>query len=311
MARIAWHYHFGDRTQEEIARLLHISRTRVARGLARAREEGIVQVQVFHPVLNCLRIEQELKARFDLHDAMVVPSQTSGDVRDIIGKAGAEYLARILRDGDLLGTAWGTTVHAVARHLSRRQLPNLSIVLLLGGLSSVTPDMDAFDLARTMAGKCGGRCFYLHVPAIVDSSEIREAIISDASVRNALDLARSVSKAILGIGDTTNEAAMLRAGFLDVVKMAELRARGAVGDILGRFFDAQGVPVQSDLNDRTIGLGLDDVKRIPTKIAVSGGHRKVRPILGAIRGGYVDILITDEETAQAILRLQAQTAAGE
>lgn len=302
LARIAWHYYRDGKTQEEIGRLLGMSRQRVLRALSQARELGIVQIRVEHPAVSCLELEARLKQVFGLPEAVVVPAPASArPAVGEVGRAAADYLVRIVRPGDVLGTAWGRTVHHVVQHLPRKVVPGLKVVLLLGALAKGPAGMDTFDLAQGVADHLGATCTFVYAPAIVDSAEIRAAIVQDSTIRAALGLARHATKAILGIGDTTDQAALIQAGLLTPAMMAALRARGAAGDILARFFDTHGRPLRSELDDRIIGLDLDALRQIPMKIAVAHGPTKVAAILGALRGRHIDVLITDEGTAAAVL----------
>lgn len=302
VVRVSWLYYSQGMTQVAIAEHLGIARSRVLRALAVAQETGLVQFHLNHPLFNCLSIERELKDTFQLRDAMVVPTPPDPRlVREAVGQAGALYLQKTLSSGDVLGCAWGNTVNAAVQNLQPRRLKNFSVVMALGGLTTVTAGMNPIDMVRTIASKTEGQCYYLPVPAIVDSKAVRDVLLTDQGIRTAFSIARSANKLLVGIGDTTDHAAVIDMGFLNPAKMAELRGKGAVGDILARYFDKDGRPVKSDLEDRIVGLSLEDVRQVPTVIAVAGGPSKVAPILGALRGRYVDVLITDETTAQQLL----------
>src|SRR5579884_1957230 len=271
LARIAWHYYRDDMTQQAIGARLGMSRQRIMRALRRARELGIVDIRLEHPSLARLALEKRLTERF-------------------------------VRPGEILGTSWGRTLHEVAVCLPRRPVRNLSVVLLNGALVRGPTGHGAFDLASAIADRFQAKLTCLLVPAIVDSAGIRRAITSDRAVAEALALARRATKAILGIGDVTDDAALIRAGALTRSGMAHLRALGAVGDILGRFYDLHGRPVGGGLDDRVIGLTFPELHRIPLRIAVAAGPSKVPAILGALRGGHVNVLVSDEATVRGVLR---------
>lgn len=306
MARVAWLYYEEGLTQQQIAKRLGVTRLRVNKLLSRAREEGVVQIHIVGPMAGCFSLEAKLKDGFGLKDCIVVPTPEDAKmVRSVIGAACANYLAKSLHEGDVLGTAWGSTVFEVARYLKPIKVADLSVVLLLGGLTNDPPSVNPFDIAKTVADKCGGKCYYLFAPSIVDSREIRDAIMSDGRLRSTFEIARQAKKALLGVGEATENAVLVRTGFINASKMTELRLKGAVGDLLGRFFDIHGRPIESDINDRVIGLTLEEVRDIKLTIGVAGGPSKVRPILGALRGKYLDVLVTDEQTAGAVLAANA------
>ena len=302
MARVAWLYYEEGLTQQQIAKRLGITRLRVNKLLSNARKEGVVQIRIVGPMAGCFALETKLKTEFGLQNCIIVP--TPDDplmIRDMIGIACANYLTKSLTSGDVLGTAWGSTVFDVARHLKSMEIDNFSVVSLLGGLTNDPPSLNPFDIAKTVADKCGGKCYYLFAPSIVDSREIRDAIMSDGRFRSTFEIAQKASKALLGIGEATEDAILVKTGFINASKMAELRLKGAVGDLLGRFFDIDGRLIEDDINDKVIGLSLEDIRTIDVVIGVAGGSSKIRPILGALRGRHINVLITDEVTAQSVL----------
>lgn len=304
LARIAWYYYRDGKTQQEIGVLLGMTRQRVMYALRRAQNTGIVEIRLEHPSAARLNLEKQLRTLFGLTDCVVVPTPSSfGRAREEVGRAAAQYIARVVRPGEVLGTSWGRTLHEVAVHLPRLSIPGLSVVLLNGALAHGPVGMGPFDLASAIGDRFGAPCTFLLVPAVVDSQQIRKAIISDGAIADALMLARRAHKAVLGIGSVADDAALVEAGVLTPEAMSSLRARGAVGDVLGRFYDLLGRPVDSEIDDRVIGLDRTELQRIPTRIAVAEGAVKVPGILGALRGGYANVLITDEATAQAVLRL--------
>ena len=301
MARIGWLYYHQGLTQQDIADRLGLSRVKVLRLLARAREEGIVQIRIDHPSLRFVELEERLRQVFGLKDAVVVPTgETEQQTREALGQFGAIYLERTLGPGDTIGTAWGVTLREVARHLRPLSLADVTVVQLMGGLNAgglINP----LDIARLVAEKLHGQVQMLYTPAFVDSEEIRDALLSDHRIAQTLRAGASVGAALVGIGDVSHESSLVRWGALTETELDEAVRRGAVGDILGRHFDAAGRPVESPLSRRVIGLPLEALRRIPRVIAFAGGERKAAAILGALRGGYVDVLVTDEAAARRVL----------
>jgi len=277
---------------------------KVVRLLARAREEGIVQIRVDHPSLRFVELEEKLRQVFGLKEAIVVPSgETEEQTREAIGQFGAMFLERSLAPGDVIGTAWGVTLREVARHLRPLSIPGITVVQLMGGLNAgglINP----LDIARAVADKLQGTVQMLYTPAFVDSASIRAALLSDHRVAQTLRAGASATKALVGIGDVSGESSLVRWGALSTGELDEAVRRGAVGDILGRHFDAYGRPIESPLAERIIALSLESLRTIPQVIAFAGGRRKADAILGALRGRYVHVLITDEATARLVLERQ-------
>lgn len=301
MARIGWMYYYQGLTQQDIGNRLGLSRVKVLRLLARAREEGIVQIRIDHPSLRYMELEEQLRQAFGLQDAIVAPTgETDTQTREAIGQFGAMYLERTLAPGDSIGTAWGVTLREVARHLRPLSLADVTVVQLMGGLNAgglINP----LDIARLVAEKLHGQLQMLYTPAFVDSRDIRNALLSDHRVAQTLRAGASVKRALVGIGDVTARCSLVRWGAVTLPELEEAVHRGAVGDILGRHFDARGKPVDSPLSERIIGLPLPALREIPQVVAFAGGPHKVDAIFGALRGGYVDVLVTDEDTARRVL----------
>lgn len=305
MFRIAWMYYQEGMTQQAIARQLGISRFKVMDYLALAKAEGIVQITLNGSPFNCLSLEQELKERLGMEDAVVIPTPTDIQMlKPMLGQACAQHLSQLLEPGMLLGTAWGTTVYEVGEHIQAQPEKKISVITLLGGLTynELSVILNPFDVAIKIADKLGGHCHFILAPAIVDSSEIRSALVKDKRISHSLDMAASVDIALIGLGATSEDAAMLKMGFVKQETLDDLKSKGAVGDILGRYFDRQGEQVSSSLDERVIGLSLEQLGRVKKVVAVAGGKEKILPILGALKGKYINGLVTDEETAQDVLK---------
>lgn len=302
LVRVAWLYYKEGLTQAEVAKRLNTTRARIVKALNVALSESLVEINLRHPRYNLLALEAQLVDAFGLDDAVIVPTpEDASHLKKSLAQAGALYLQRTLRDGDVVGAAWGSTVHGVAEHLAPMTLRNISVVMLLGGLSTAINEFNPNDTSRLIAEKLSARCFYMPVPAIVGSAELKDFLLRDSLIKAAFEMARYANRLLVGIGDTTDEARLLRTGFIDAPSLHKLCARGAVGDLIARYFDAQGQGVGHEMDDRIMGLDLDDLRERDNVIAVAGGAAKVDAILGAMRGGYVDIIVTDEVSASAVL----------
>lgn len=309
LMRVTWMYHVEGVTQGAVADAFGISRARVIRLLQQAADEGLVRTQLSGQYFNCLREADRLIATFSLKDAMVVPTPADpAALKSALGRAGALYLERVLADGMTVATAWGTTLLEVAKALPPMPLNAVSVVMMLGGLSRNLPALNPNDIARRVAESVSGRMFSLFAPALVDDPRLRELLMQDSNVKAPLDLVRASQVALLGVGTTEPTSTLVETGVLSDFEMQALRAKGAVGDILARFFDVDGRPVDSTLNGRVVGLELEDVRAIPTTILVAGGQDKTKALLGALCGGYVTNLITDEASAQRLLELERSEA---
>ncbi len=303
------YYELGQ-NQQQIADRLETSRSSVSRMIKEARDLGIVEIRIHRPVNRSYQLEQMLIDRFGLTDAYVLltnPEQREEERLAGVGRLAASYLDRVLGllpSGACIGIAWGTGVHAAISALSEDRNQQIDVVQILGSVGAANPLIDGPDLARLLAGKLGGRYFDLHAPVFVEQPALRSLLLNEPSMREGLQRARSVALAITGIGTVQEEAAsFLRAGHLNPQALADLRSQGVVGETCGRFFDIHGRFEQFAINERVIGIDLPDLRQIPRVIAVARGLPKAKSILGALRGRYLTVLATDDETAQAVLEL--------
>lgn len=303
LTKVADLYYLRQMTQQEIAERLGLSRPAVSRLLQRARTEGVVRIEIHPPDESHYALERELEDRFGLREAVVVTGRSESPTltRRALGQAGARYLERRLRGREVVGVSWGTTLNEVVHHVRARPL-RTTVVALVGGAGQVAPGVHANDLARRLAHKHGGEVRLLHAPAVVASPEVREALCSDPSIRGALDLARRAQVALVGVGALVPSSTLVQSGYFSVRELAALRERGAVGDVCTRPYTRDGLPVDDALQRRIVAVEFEDLRRIPTVIAVAGGLEKAEAILGLLRGELVDVLVTDHVAARAILR---------
>ena len=296
---VATRFYLENRTQIEIARSLGVDPSTISRYLKRARDEGVVRIDVRAPRTEEEALGAALAERFGLAFALVVPGD--GETIQAVADAAAAHVGRLLRPGMRLGVSWGQTLSEVVHRLRPGAVSDLEIAQMAGGLGNTTPGIQGSDLARHLAELFPpSRVHYLHAPAIVDSVEIRRAIVSDRSVRSALDAAAACELALVGIGTLANDATLVRGGHLSPDDRLLLLDKGAVGNVNTRFFDEHGRPV-GDLDERTVAVEWDELRRIPMVIAVAGGAGKARAVLGALRTGCLDALVTDAPTARLIV----------
>lgn len=300
LERVAWLYHVTKKTQQEIANMLNISRSKVSRILQEAERKGIVESRVklrnhqYYP-----EVELELTSLFQLHDCLVVPTLEEHRV-DFFGDAAAQYIERIIEEGDILGVAWGWTLKEVfSRFKTGKDLSSVTIVQLLGGLSSEGPEMNIYDVTKYIPG---AKYYYLYAPAIVSCPEARKYFMLEPQIQKVFEMMSKIDKAFLGVGDVGVEASLLKAGFVTAQQMNELVESGAVGDVVGRYFDLEGRPVKTEMDERIVGITLEQLRNIPLRVGLALGERKVKPLVGALRGGYINSLITDYATALGVIK---------
>lgn len=303
MTKVARLYHEANLNQVQIAERLGLSQSSVSRLLKRARDEGLVHTIVTVPGGVNSALEEELVRRFGLKDALVVDclGEDEGQVMRDLGAAAAYYVENTLKDREVVGiSSWSSTLLALldAMHL----LPNKSgvqVVQILGGVGNPSAEAHATRLTGRFAGLVNGTAVFLPAPGIVGSEAALRVLLEDPYVKEAMDLFAQVTLALVGIGSVEPSKLLNLSG--NVFSHAEqeyLRSRGAVGDILLRFFDIEGRPVESAFNQRVISMRLEQLRGVERSIAVAGGARKRQAVLGALRGRWMNILITDKQTAE-------------
>ena len=300
--KVAWLYYMDDLTQQEIAERLSLSRPKVGRLLKKARGLGVVQIQLSESATVHVKLERELEAHFGLSEAIVV-DVTEDEARGLhlIGQAAAHHLQRVLGDSFKLGLGMGRTIAEILPFIAPRQVTDGTIMGVAGGFSQPELTTNPYDFSWRLADLLGARVEHLYVPLIVESPAAREALLQDRLIRRQLERAATCDVVVVGIGPLREDGLLVKLGYCDAELVCGLREQGAVGDIMARFFDRQGRPIPSELDKRVIGLDLEQLKRIPHVIAVAGGSGKAEAILGALRTGCLDVLITDSSTAERVI----------
>lgn len=299
------YYELGH-TQQEVARLMGISRPTVSRLLDRARESGVVTITITNPFDNNEELSHALCKATGLDQAVVCAGEPrAGEISQRrLGISAAQYLEKIISGKEKVGVGWGRALYSVVQSLSRHPVPETILVPLLGGLGQISPSFQVNELIRVMAKafECESRQFY--VPAIVSDEGTKQRLLESEDSAPVTGLWDQLDIALVGIGnvDFDSEMKMLFEQYLDNETRQRLVTSGAAGDICMHFYDREGRPIQDGLRG-VISATLVQVAQIPNVIAVAGGVTKAHAILGAIRGGFINTLITDDITVKAILSI--------
>lgn len=307
MVRIAQMYYRMDLSQEQIGERLGLSRFRVGRLLDRALREEIVRIEVVHPDARLVDLEDALVERFGLRVAAVadVPMVTSGEAaddlaRDAVAEAAVELLAK-QRPTGIIAVSWGRTMLALARRLPQGWTSATEIVQLNGATSRSTQPTRADEILERLAATSGATFRGLPAPAIVGSTALRDALMDDPAIRETIDAARAAPAAVFGLGIPASDSPHLASGFVDEREQARLREKGAVGDVIGRFLDADGGIAWPKLDRRTVGLPLAELAVKPFRMGLAAGAGRGPIALAAIRAGVVNVLACDDATAEWVL----------
>ena len=301
--RAAWLYFVAGLTQIEIGRKLGVNRIRVNRLLAQARRRGLVQIRISGRLANCVELEERLKDRFKLEEAIVVPTPPGQAlVPHVIATAAGQALASRLKDGMSVGVGWGRTLRLSLRTVPRMSMPNLSVVSLLGGLTRSSA-MNPHETASHLADLLDAQCYLIAAPALTDSAATRDGLMGQAMLKEVFDKGAKVDVAFLSVGELTASNTMLSVGLISADDVRSLEKAGAVGNICVYWIDDLGRIVDHPLNARVMAIRPERLTSIPCVILASGGLSKIPSIHGALHAGMVDVVITDEETAAGVLAL--------
>jgi len=306
MAKIALMYHERGVRQTEIAKELHVSQSKVSRLLARAAEVGIVRTTVTVPAGVHTDLEEALQERYGLQEAVVV--DVDGDEADItaaLGSALATYLEATLTGGEVVGiSSWSATLLAAAGAMRRSPTRVVDrVVQVVGGVGEARVQVQASRLISLFADATGADPVFMPAPGLLGSPSARQVLVADPAVAAVMASWDDLTTALVGIGSVQPSALLRESGnSLADRDQAELQSAGAVGDICLRYFDADGTKVASGFDDRVVGIDADRFRGIPRRVGVAGGERKHDAVLGALRGGWLTVLVTDVEEATRLVR---------
>jgi len=304
LADIAEMYFIEGKNQAEIAKLVGVTRSNISRMLKDARNSGIVQIQINRPIREDQSMADQLINRFDLIDARVVVVDQSSLSLELLGKAAANELMAQLKPGWVIGTSWGTGISATVEEITKEpSLHELKVVQLLGALGARIEDYDAHAIVRRLAEKLDAEGFYINAPFLVKDNGIAESLLENRSVQETLVQGKRVDVALLGVGSSDMQhCSFYLADYVTRKEIQEIQQAGAIGDVCGRFFDINGEMTALKFQNRLIGISLADLLRIPVRIGVAGGKAKILPIIGALKGRLINVLVSDAKTIAEVLK---------
>lgn len=306
LVKVSKLYYEDGSTQDDIIARLNLSRSKISRLLQQARDEGIVQITVATPGHLFSDLERKLEKHFGLQEALIIEAH-QGDSRENItrelGIAAAAYLERSIRAATTLGISWGSTLHSMVAALRTNHLPKSKVVQVIGGLGQPESEVHATDLCHRLARSLGSQLILLPAPGIVANKKARDVLMADRYVRQAMEMFKHLDVVFVGIGALRPDSVVMKDGsIISQEELNDLLKKGSVGDIALHFLDQDGSPVQSDIENRVIGITLEQLKRAHRVVGIAGGSEKFDAILGALRGKLINVLITDSIIATKLLR---------
>ena len=297
----AWLYYEEDMTQDEVARRIGVSRASVNNLLQNAREHGVVEISVATRHLRTVGGARRICRRFGIENCLVLPDD-GGRRPDFerVGQAGARFLAGRLQPDDVLGVSWGRTVLALSSALVPKALPGVSVVQVTGSAIG-TYRFSAELCTSNIANRIGARCIHLHAPGIVSHADVKQMLMRERTLVQQFQIIATCNRIVYGVGSVASTSTAFDSGFLTEAEARPYIERGAVAVLAGRFLDGRGEAVLGELDDRMIGMTVDEIRKVSDRICVAAGMDKVAPIRALLNGGFVTSLITDQPTAAALL----------
>ena len=295
MVKASWYYYFENMTQQAIADRLAISRMRVIKLLDAARQSGVVQFRLRLDSIGMMERSRELMERYHLKDVFIIPeAEQESQTNESIARAGAMYISDRLGENACINVGYGDTLGKTLNHLATMVQTPVTCVSLTGGVSCYLPN--------GRSNVFNARLCLIPAPLLASSHEMAAAMRAEDSVSEVIRTAELSSFTLVGIGSMHDTATILRSGLISQNEMFRLRMAGSVGDVLCHFLDKNGQLIASDIEDRLISTPLNQLLTMDNVVGLAAGRHKAEAIRSVLRGGYLDILITDEPTAALLLK---------
>lgn len=291
-----------DMTQSFIAKHLGLSRPTISRMLCTAKEKGIVKISIANLYeANYFELERKIENKYNLKEVIVVDTlEDEQEQKDEAGKATARYLESIITEGAIIGVSMGTTLMHISKYIHSERSTKCMVVPLIGGVGQIGMELHANQIAENLAKAFKGHFMLLHAAAHVSNYEIKEALMQENHIKQVMNLVDNMDIALVGIGTISENSTVVATGYYDDCDLTAMRQEGVVGDICMRFMDIHGDTSLVEKNANVIGVELKKLRKIPYSIGVATGREKAIAVKGAINGGYINILITDEVCAREL-----------
>jgi deoxyribonucleoside regulator len=314
MLKVCQYYYSKEPlTMSQIGNRLGISRHRVGRLLREAIETGVVKIEIQSSCSKSMEVEQALENAFGLKASLVVevnPDLSPEDTKLTTCKAGAEFLRELVKAHQTIGVGWGTTTFELINQLEPLEIRSATIVQITGGNKRLSVQFDCHEVTRRLAQKLSADPVLLHAPGVVDKKETRELLMRESAIVETFRYFDKLDIVIVGIGAIVPKvnSMLVGSGYVSDAELKLLKRSGAVGDVFSYFINDKGEIVQTEIYDRSITIGVQHIRKVPTTVGIATGAEKSRAVAAAIRGGFVNTLIVDSHLAQALLEHYAPHA---
>ncbi|MGM0168506.1 hypothetical protein IGI39_004261 [Enterococcus sp. AZ135] len=306
--KIACLYYEDGLTQAQIAKIIGVSRSLVSKLLLDAREQGIVEITINSKNEYTSKLERSLEAVYGLKTAMVIDSKdlTNEEIEKVAANYGAHYLNGRLKSINNIGISWGKGIRRVVDATIHSSNTEISVVPLIGGMGDSHVNIHSNQLCYDLARKIRGQSKYLYAPAMLSDEQLAIALRNNRTIKSVLDDGSSVDFAIVGLGNPYEGSTMEEIGYLGEKNIQQLENDHVLGDINSNFFDARGEKVDNEINKSIVGITLEDIRKIPQVMTIVDDLRRMRIAKIAIETNLINILVTTDKIAQALLDAAAE-----
>lgn len=304
LAEISSLYYEKNLSQAEIADRFFLSRTRISRLLQQAKEKGVIEIKINYTLERNYDLEHRFKERFGLREVYLLNDRGKepAEIKHGVGSLAASYLKKRITKKITLGISWGRTISETINALSIDQKIPIDVIQLMGAESLQNHDISAQELVRKFAEIYAGKAYYLNAPLFIEDEYVKKKLISDPIITKVLEMALHADIILTGIGSIDQvKTTTPWLGYMSRELFREIKTSGAVGSLCAHFYDMNGNEIDSRWNKQCIGLDLKTLRKFDEVVAVSAGQEKAAAILGAIRGKYINVLISNSEAANTIM----------
>ena len=302
LSKIARLYYLEDMNQNEIAEKFDINRVKVSRFLKKAREKKVVEIKINYPRESYHEIERIIERKYDLKECIVVPAyDSSQNTLKEMAAALSGILDRILDNNDYLGVNWGLTMKGITDYLLPKRKIKINVVPIVGGLGKIETGIHTNSIAKNFADIFGGTGYVINTPGILDTKEIKLALLKDSNTKEIFELTKKLGAAIFSYSDIGQESSYTKYGLIRNEELDYLKKLDIVGDVNLDFLNDRGEHVPNKINDRVIALPISEIKKVKNVIGIAYGERKVPVTQAVLKGNIVNILIIDKKIADSII----------
>lgn len=298
VVKIAWHYYIEGLTQNEISEHLNLSRMKVIKYLEKAKTDNVIQFKIDLEKMDHVSLQNKIKEKYDLKDILIVPTSEQNNVESLT-IAAARYIEDRITSDTMISIGYGEAVSRTLGHLRISTKYKITFVSLSGGVKFYMPT--AIDTRSDYYTNPNYNHYIVPSPLIVSSKNIAEHMLAEQPVKKVIEMVPYSNLTVIGIGALNERATLIKEGYLNSNDFEILKSMGAVGDLLCQFYDIKGEILDLDIHRKLISTDIDVLKSLNHVVAVAGGIEKKDAIIGALKGGYIDVLITDEQVAQSLI----------